>query len=231
MPVSEKRLAANRANALKSTGPRTPEGKARSARNSLRHGLYARKVALPEYWELLAAPFAERAARDYAADPGLAILVAQRTLLRVHRSYAISLVTRFHSEMFAAPDPRAYRQEHTCRFLAALRYYGRIRRRIRALERALFPALLEFHRSLDARPAPQALAAPQRNCVDSNPIDTPSAITPVSLAPGRLPETAAREQENTSNQTQPAPLPAEAAMGTARVGSAAHPRGTESETG
>ena len=36
-PISEKRLAANRANAARSTGPRTPEGKARSAQNR-KHG-------------------------------------------------------------------------------------------------------------------------------------------------------------------------------------------------
>jgi hypothetical protein len=34
-------LAANRANAVKSTGPRTPQGKARVSFNSFKHGRYA----------------------------------------------------------------------------------------------------------------------------------------------------------------------------------------------
>ena len=35
--VSPKRLAANRANAAKSTGPRTPQGKAHSSQNARKH--------------------------------------------------------------------------------------------------------------------------------------------------------------------------------------------------
>ncbi len=45
-PVSEIQLAANRANAAKSTGPRTPSGKARSAQNSRKHGFAASTFAV-----------------------------------------------------------------------------------------------------------------------------------------------------------------------------------------
>ena len=45
--VTEKQLAANRANARKSTGPRTPEGKAISRHNALKHGILAQAL-IPE---------------------------------------------------------------------------------------------------------------------------------------------------------------------------------------
>jgi len=51
-PVSEKRLAANRANAAHSTGPRTPEGKTRSAQNSRKHGFTASMFAVVRLEEL-----------------------------------------------------------------------------------------------------------------------------------------------------------------------------------
>jgi hypothetical protein len=45
-PASPKQLAANRANAANSTGPKTPQGKARSARNSVKHGFTASTFAV-----------------------------------------------------------------------------------------------------------------------------------------------------------------------------------------
>jgi len=46
-PITEAQLEANRANAQKSTGPRSPEGKRRVRLNSLRHGLTGQTVVMP----------------------------------------------------------------------------------------------------------------------------------------------------------------------------------------
>jgi hypothetical protein len=45
---SDARLRANRRNAQKSTGPKTPEGKQRSALNATRHGILSQVIHLPE---------------------------------------------------------------------------------------------------------------------------------------------------------------------------------------
>ena len=48
MSTSDARIKANQANALKSTGPKTEEGKARSRQNGLKHGLTGRGIVLAE---------------------------------------------------------------------------------------------------------------------------------------------------------------------------------------
>jgi hypothetical protein len=58
MPISSRKLAANRANAQKSTGPRSPESKEKVALNAIKHGLCGRFQVLlgedqAEYDDLL----------------------------------------------------------------------------------------------------------------------------------------------------------------------------------
>lgn len=47
-PSTNARVEANRRNALKSTGPKTEEGKTKSRRNALKHGLTGAGIVLPE---------------------------------------------------------------------------------------------------------------------------------------------------------------------------------------
>ena len=51
--TSRKQVEANRRNAKKSTGPNTADGKRRSAKNSIKHGLFANEIVLdgPEHGE------------------------------------------------------------------------------------------------------------------------------------------------------------------------------------
>jgi hypothetical protein len=59
--ATDKQIEANRANSRRSTGPRTPEGKAASSRNAVRHDLLARAFVLqsecPERFETLVDSF------------------------------------------------------------------------------------------------------------------------------------------------------------------------------
>ena len=44
---TKEQIRASRENAKKSTGPRTPEGKARSSKNALKHGLFSQDAVIP----------------------------------------------------------------------------------------------------------------------------------------------------------------------------------------
>jgi len=76
--TSEKQISANRLNAQKSTGPRTPEGKAAVSQNAFVHGLRSRQLLLacedPAEYRRLAADFE---AEWQPATPTEAALVEQ----------------------------------------------------------------------------------------------------------------------------------------------------------
>jgi hypothetical protein len=78
--VSEKQLAANRANAKKSTGPRTPQGKARSSLNALAHGLRARRPVLPNEDRRQFDAFARGLRRDLRPNGPLQALLVEQVI-------------------------------------------------------------------------------------------------------------------------------------------------------
>ena len=81
MGCSEAQLVANRANAARSTGPRTEAGKERSRRNSLRHGLTGAGIVLPtEDLGEIEARFAEFEA-DLQPKGGVARFLVRRAAL------------------------------------------------------------------------------------------------------------------------------------------------------
>ena len=93
--VSEKQLAANRANAALSTGPRSPEGKTRAAQNSRKHAFTATTfpvVRLEEVDEVAhlrddaIATYQPTNSQELFAVERIAL--AQQTLLRVERLHS-----------------------------------------------------------------------------------------------------------------------------------------------
>ncbi len=74
-PVSSRKAAASRANGAKSRGPLSPEGKARSSKNAIRHGCYVEDLLLgnedPTDWEALLNDFIARFQPIGRAETGL----------------------------------------------------------------------------------------------------------------------------------------------------------------
>jgi hypothetical protein len=85
---SQKQIAANRRNAKKSTGPKSPGGKATSSKNAVKHGLYSCEAVLPEenateYRKILSRLIQERDGNG--AETGELIRLIAESLWRLKR--------------------------------------------------------------------------------------------------------------------------------------------------
>jgi len=110
--TTEAQITANRTNAEKSTGPRTPEGKAKVAQNAVQHGLLAREAVVTgedmDQFDL----FREQLRADLAPVGMVESLLAERI---VGLSWRLQRAERFHTEAFdtlyaqCAADPQSLR--------------------------------------------------------------------------------------------------------------------------
>jgi hypothetical protein len=117
--VSKMQLEANRANARRSTGPRTAEGKSRSRLNALKHGLSAKSIVIgderPEDFEALRDAVVEHyrprtALADDAADRYAATLWRLRRIPAIEAALTEAVCQRAYKEEDAALQ-KEYRSE------------------------------------------------------------------------------------------------------------------------
>jgi hypothetical protein len=84
--ATEKQLAANRLNAMKSTGPRTAAGRRKSSRNAYRHGLSLPMPVDPQVLveiEAVAQAVADETASEDQLEVAMAFAEAQLDLKRI----------------------------------------------------------------------------------------------------------------------------------------------------
>lgn len=129
---------AARANGAKSNGPATPEGKARSAQNSTRHGLNSQTVVLAsesqeEYNELLS-DFLRRYQPAGPVETDLVHEIAAtrwrlRRILRLETAAFDQAIERAIEENTEATESEAFENLANSKTLSMLnRYEGRLRR-------------------------------------------------------------------------------------------------------
>jgi hypothetical protein len=141
--TSDKRIAANRRNALRSTGPRTQDGKARSRLNAVKHGLAASLPALVETQSStrLARLLAPDAA-DEAATVAAARLAAAEAMIERCRHARADLAGGIIADETAGADEKATAIATAADRMAALQRYERRARRLADAARAELEALL-----------------------------------------------------------------------------------------
>ena len=89
-PISQRKLKANRRNASRSTGPKTPEGKSIARWNAWKHGLHSQKLLLPGEKESDWLAFREQLSDGLKPVGELELLLADRITMLAWRIRRLS---------------------------------------------------------------------------------------------------------------------------------------------
>ena len=198
MPT-EKQIAANRRNALKSTGPTSVAGKAASSMNALKTGIHAKSVIVPgESVSDLQHLIEEYYSHYRPADPQARALVddlirTEWTLRRLDTSEAS--LWDYENEQSFAPVPKAHRQGKVVS--QNTKALGLLQRRLDATRRGRDRALRQL-RDLAAKPVPAPAPQP--------PAETAEEIAP-AVAPHSIPRPVTSASPTPSGKIGFVPLP------------------------
>jgi hypothetical protein len=174
--TSAKKAQSNRQNALNSTGPKTPEGKANVRQNDLKHGLLAQEVLLPEEDEEVLRELYERLRAELrpegeVEDLHVEQIVAAQWRLRRMRRVEAGVFDWESSGVRSAADSAAATlnkpgEGATMLGLSFIRdanganAFSKLSRYETAIERSLYKALHELQRLQAARRAEDNVSPP-----------------------------------------------------------------------
>ena len=113
--ASDAQVEANRTNAARSTGPRTAEGKARSSRNAIKHGLLVKEVCLADEDEELFANYWEKVLIDLDPHTMLECLLAEAVAAAGWRYKRLLRIEREVFEEELAREARARIEEESAK--------------------------------------------------------------------------------------------------------------------
>src|SRR5215217_2320315 len=113
--ASKKQIEANKRNALKSTGPKTPEGKATARLNATKHGLLSQEVLLPGEDEEALKELAKRLRAELQPVGEMESLLVERIIDAVWRLRRLSRVEAgiFTWELYEELAQRAQEEAQT----------------------------------------------------------------------------------------------------------------------
>jgi hypothetical protein len=154
--ISAKQHAANRQNGQKSTGPRTPEGKALMARNAVTHGLLAQQALLPHEDGAALATLTESMTRQLQPVGALEALLVDVVIASAWRLRRLLAVEDYLFQ-YRYPSDRERRHPGECFVADSRDDFTKLTRYEAGIERTMYRALHELERLQEARrPEPGA---------------------------------------------------------------------------
>jgi hypothetical protein len=148
--TSEKKAEANRRNALKSTGPKTPEGKSAVRLNALRHGLRSEEILLPGEDDEALRELDEYLRAELQPVGELENLLIDRVVAAYWR---LRRVGRVEAGIFTWSKPGSETAALGLGFISYANAFSKLSRYESAIERSLYKALHELQRLQAARRA------------------------------------------------------------------------------